>query len=289
MTSDITPEQIASFAAIQGVTVDEFLARMAGIAASPDPDAACAAIDAEYAARGWVSDPDDEDEDWVEAGAVLAAVQAHLSKPADPEHLSTTHDIRTLWTDVPLDQACQVMDLWHSAAHAGQLAAARAALIATEAPADREARLHQILKAALPGLAHVCRTGPVCAPWYEDYPPARHGGPESDGCGAGSCWEIMFGQCLACQVEDSAEEAAEAEASRPAREMLASGYCPALVTNVITGPNTCGSPLAFEATYGAPGTGQAWRCTSGHPWTKVAGQFWPPEAGAHILTLADVI
>ncbi|MGC4808745.1 hypothetical protein [Micromonospora sp. DT233] len=43
------------------------------------------------------------------------------------------------------------------------------------------------------------------------------------------------------------------------------------------------------ATYGAPGIGQAWTCTTcGRDWSRVGGEFWPAELDAHVLRLEDV-
>jgi hypothetical protein len=46
-----------------------------------------------------------------------------------------------------------------------------------------------------------------------------------------------------------------------------------------------GHAMRYEAHYGAPGTGEAWRCdTCGRAWSRVGGVFYPAESGAHILT-----
>jgi hypothetical protein len=48
--------------------------------------------------------------------------------------------------------------------------------------------------------------------------------------------------------------------------------------------------LTFVAVYGAPGVGQAWKCTEcGRAWARLGEQFHPAEDGAHILTPADCI
>lgn len=47
--------------------------------------------------------------------------------------------------------------------------------------------------------------------------------------------------------------------------------------------------MVFEGTYGAPGIGQAWRCTyCGKPWSNIGGTFIAEEEGAHLLTIEDV-
>ena len=47
--------------------------------------------------------------------------------------------------------------------------------------------------------------------------------------------------------------------------------------------------LVFVATYGAPGIGQAWTCTTcGKEWSRVYGTFWPADQGVHILSPEDV-
>lgn len=48
--------------------------------------------------------------------------------------------------------------------------------------------------------------------------------------------------------------------------------------------------LTFVAVCGAPGVGQAWRCTEcGRAWARLGGQFYPAEDGAQILTSADCV
>jgi hypothetical protein len=47
--------------------------------------------------------------------------------------------------------------------------------------------------------------------------------------------------------------------------------------------------LEYEAEYGAPGFGQALKCTTcGRSWARLGDTFWPAEAGAHILSPHDV-
>jgi hypothetical protein len=47
----------------------------------------------------------------------------------------------------------------------------------------------------------------------------------------------------------------------------------------------CTAELRFISHYGAPGIGSHWQCTEGHDWSRVGTAFYPPESGAHILTL----
>jgi hypothetical protein len=48
--------------------------------------------------------------------------------------------------------------------------------------------------------------------------------------------------------------------------------------------------LTFAAVYGAPGVGQAWKCTEcGRDWARLGERFYPAEEGAHILRPADCI
>lgn len=48
--------------------------------------------------------------------------------------------------------------------------------------------------------------------------------------------------------------------------------------------------LVYVAAYGAPGIGEAWRCTvCDEEWAKVGGTFHDPSEGAHILSPEDVI
>lgn len=47
--------------------------------------------------------------------------------------------------------------------------------------------------------------------------------------------------------------------------------------------------LVFEGTYGAPGIGQAWRCTyCDKSWSNIGGTFIAEDQGAHLLTIEDV-
>ncbi|GAA5200713.1 hypothetical protein GCM10023322_79160 [Rugosimonospora acidiphila] len=47
--------------------------------------------------------------------------------------------------------------------------------------------------------------------------------------------------------------------------------------------------LTYRGDYGAPGFGQAWRCTAcGKAWSRLGNVFQPEECGAHILTIHDV-
>lgn len=47
--------------------------------------------------------------------------------------------------------------------------------------------------------------------------------------------------------------------------------------------------LTFVATYGAPGVGQAWTCTTcAKAWSRVNGVFSPADHGAHLLRPDDV-
>lgn len=51
----------------------------------------------------------------------------------------------------------------------------------------------------------------------------------------------------------------------------------------------CRAPMYYVADYGAPGSGQAWKCTNGHSWAKVGEAFYDPADEAHIMEPGDVI
>jgi hypothetical protein len=51
---------------------------------------------------------------------------------------------------------------------------------------------------------------------------------------------------------------------------------------------TNAATLEFVATYAAPGTGQAWRCTTcGQSWSRIGDAFFPAEDMAHLMSQED--
>lgn len=130
--------------------------------------------------------------------------------------------------------------------------------------------------------SHTCRQGPLCAYWFSS------GHPEDPGaCIHGSCMDIVHGFCPRCMIEDLREDAERARTEGPFRfDRHAGPRCPA---------EGCGAPLVCTGQYGAPGAGYSWHCTAGlpdvqHHWAEATpGQLYRPDAGAHIMTEAEVI
>lgn len=129
---------------------------------------------------------------------------------------------------------------------------------------------------------HTCLSGPVCSTWIDDMsyaPSSPHGISEQEGCEHDSCWSIIFGRCVPCQIADMADLAASLQKIMDDNKIAHEGYC----------PDHLGARLSFVAVYGAPGVGQHWQCEQGCDWTKIGADFCRPENGPYELSIGDVI